>query len=104
MKINLAFSFFDLYKIFEENEKKNSIKDIVNSIAAIDIVKVSQLHIRFVTFWMFKDMIFGKLSNIKCPKNRENMTNLCILYGLNQLNSNMSGCYESGYFKNGVNN
>ena len=59
MKANLAFSFYDLYKIFEENEKKNSIKDITNSIAAIDIVKVSQMHIRYVTFWMFKDMILG---------------------------------------------
>ena len=32
------------------------------------------------------------------------MTNLCILFGLNQLNQNISGCYESGYFGNGVNN
>jgi hypothetical protein len=59
LKTNLAFSFFELYKIFEENEKTNSIKDITNSIAALDIVKVSQMHIKYVTFWMFKDMIFG---------------------------------------------
>ena len=62
------------------------------------------MHIKYVTFWMFKDMISGERSNIKCEKNKENMINLCILYGLNQLNSNMSGCYESGYFGNGVNN
>ena len=62
------------------------------------------MHIKYVTFWMFKDMISGKKSNIKCYKNKENMINLCILYGLNQLNQNMSGCYESGYFGIGVNN
>jgi len=41
LKTNLAFSFYELYKIFVENEKKNSIKDITNSIAAFDIVRVS---------------------------------------------------------------
>ena len=41
------------------------------------------MHIKYVTFWMFKDMISGERSNIKCEKNKENMINLCILYGLN---------------------
>jgi hypothetical protein len=59
LETNLAFSFYELYKIFVEKEKDNTIKDITNSIAAIDIVKVSQMHIRYVTFWMFKEMILG---------------------------------------------
>ena len=66
LKVNLAYSILEIYKIFKENEKKNSKKDITNSIAAIDIVKVSQMHIKYVTFWMFKDMISGQKSNIKC--------------------------------------
>ena len=69
LKVNLAYSILEVYKIFKENEKKNSKKDITNSIAAIDIVKVSQMHIKYVTFWMFKDMISGPKSVIKCKRN-----------------------------------
>jgi hypothetical protein len=41
LKVNLAFSIIEIYNIFKENEKKNTKKDITNSIAAIDIVKVN---------------------------------------------------------------
>jgi hypothetical protein len=41
LKVNLAFSIIEIYNILKENEKKNTKKDITNSIAAIDIVKVN---------------------------------------------------------------
>jgi hypothetical protein len=46
---------------------------------------------------------FIENTQIKCPKNKENLTNLCILFGLNELQNNAVGCYESGYFSSGIN-
>jgi len=36
--------------------------------------------------------------DIKCPGNKKNLTNLCMLYGLHQLYKDNKACYESGYF------
>jgi hypothetical protein len=36
--------------------------------------------------------------SIKCKNNLKNLTNLCILYGLNLLYKDSKACYECGYF------
>lgn len=36
--------------------------------------------------------------NIGCKENVKNLTNLCILYGLNLLYKDSKACYECGYF------
>ncbi len=36
--------------------------------------------------------------SIKCKNNIKNLTNLCILYGLNLLYKDSKACYECGYF------
>ena len=80
-------------------EKEVSKKDFINSVAANNIVKVSQLHIMYVTFVIFREKIEEK-SYLKCPNNVKNLTNLCILLGLGLINDNISTCYQSGYLQN----
>lgn len=41
-------------------------------------------------------------TTLKCPKNIENLTNLCILYGLCNLMNDLPECYATGYFERGV--
>ena len=40
-----------------ENRDKLSKKDFMNSAYALDIVKLSNAHIRYVAFWYFKNKI-----------------------------------------------
>ena len=95
MKVQVSFG---LKKLITKMSKSNATKkDMVNSLFAIDIVKVAQDHIRFINFLFFKE----SLSELKCPQNRKNLHLLCILYGLNFLLTNSTNCYVSGYFPAG---
>jgi hypothetical protein len=80
----------------KENSDKVSKKDFINSKYSLDIVKASQAHIRYVTFWFFKNKVEG--TEIKCEQNKKNLKNLCMLYGLFTLSNDCVSCYESGYF------
>ena len=71
-----------------------SKKDQVNSLFALDIVKVSHDHMRFLMFNLFRE----GYNKLKCAENRKNSELLCILFGLTQLNLDCKNCYESGYF------
>jgi hypothetical protein len=52
IKVSLVYQ---LDNIFGRMKKSNATKkDFVNSICALDIVKISELHIRFLTFNLFK--------------------------------------------------
>lgn len=52
LKVNLSFKVQKLfYKMKESNSSK---KDFVNSIAALDITKTSEEHIKFIMFLLFK--------------------------------------------------
>ena len=53
-------------------------------------------HIRYVTFWNFKQRL--NKNDIMCKNNVSNLNHLCMLYGLSELNKNSTACYESGYF------
>ena len=58
---------------------------------------MTKSHIMYVTFLTFRDSI--EKSNLKCPKVKENLNNLCKLFALNELMTDSSSCYEAGYFK-----
>ena len=76
-----------------------SKKDKINSLFALEIVDVSEDHMRYVTFQLFKAKLnYGVL---KCPQNQKNLGNLCKLYGLFDLYQDCTACFESGYFQNG---
>jgi hypothetical protein len=48
----------------KEQSDKVSKKDFINSKYSLDIVKASNAHIRYVTFWFFKNKVTGP--EIKC--------------------------------------
>jgi len=96
LRISLTFK---VKKILEKMKKLTvSKKDFVNSKAALDIVRASCEHIRYITFLIF----MRKIQEIKNQKTKENMTNMCMLYGLVNLNNDSRTCYESGYFIPGI--
>ena len=55
-----------------------SRKDFMNSLNALEVIDVSQCHIRYVTFMFFKE----RLEILKNPNGKALMTKLCMLYGL----------------------
>ena len=57
---------------------------------------MANAHIMYVTFKIFKDTC--EKADIKCPKTKENLTHLCKLYALTELQKDSQACYESGYF------
>ena len=80
--------------------EKVKMKDFVNSISALEVCKASDNHIRFFQFTMFKNKVQG--DEVKCKNLRKHLTNLCMLYGLNELQKDCRFCYESGFFQAGV--
>lgn len=92
LKVNVAVMLKQVMKMREDT--KVSKKDFVNSHCATEIVKVSNAHIKLVTFLFFKQ----GLESIKCQVNKHNLTNLCMLNGLCQLMTDSTACYESKYF------
>jgi len=78
LKVNLAVKIERISKLIQEN--KASKKDFTNIIHATDIVKVSQEHFRYLTFWNFRERVTN--GSIKCKNLEGHLTNLCILYGL----------------------
>lgn len=97
LKVGLAQKVQFLMNKSRENRDKLSKKDFLNSAFALDVVKLSNAHIRYVAFWYFKAKIEDQTA-VKCANNKKNLTNLCMLYGLNQLYVDSISCYESGYF------
>ena len=53
---------------------------------------MTALHIKYVSFQNFSE----RIQQLKCPKNIENLTNLCCLYGLTCLKNDPVSLYESG--------
>jgi hypothetical protein len=65
LKVNVGVQLQSILKKMATS--KVSKKDFVNSISALDIVKVSQDHIRFVTFQRFRERL--SKGDIKCSNN-----------------------------------
>ena len=97
LKVNVAVQLASILKKMEQT--KASKKDFVNSLYALDIVKVSQDHIRYVTFTLFKERATS--SDLKCPNVKNILQKFCMLYGLNHLHANSNACYQCGYFADG---
>lgn len=92
IKVNVAVMLKQVMKMREES--KVSKKDFINSHCSTEIVSVSNAHIKLVNFLFFKE----GLSSLNCSVNKHNLTNLCMLYGLCQLLSDSTACYECFYF------
>lgn len=75
--------------------------DFTNTLYAMDVVKMSNDHIRFIIFWIFKQRLTS-IGSIKCPQLLEQLSNLCKLQGLCYLKADLKACYECGYFSHTV--
>ena len=72
---------FRLKSIMDKlQESKVSKKDFLNLHQGKEMVDASIAHIKYVTFWFFKDKLTA--SNIKCSGVRSNLENLCMLFGI----------------------
>lgn len=54
LKVNVSYKLLNILKKQSDSKNKISKKDFTNTRYALDIVKVSQTHIRYVTFWFFR--------------------------------------------------
>ena len=96
LKVNQIYKLKSVMK--KMHDSNVSQKDFVNSVAAIDIVKVSEGHVRFVSFLLFRRR--AESNDIKDKNLKKHLANFCLLYGLWQLNEDPRSCYEAGYFVN----
>jgi hypothetical protein len=76
------------------NASEGSKKQITNETMALDIVRMSQLHMKVITFLIFRESIKGFADE----KLRGHLTNCCSLMGLNWLQEYTIFGYDSGYF------
>ena len=96
MKVNVGLKLKRL--AIEAFRKKDDWdkKSFVNGRYALDVVDVALEHMRYISFYFFKKRV--EKGDIQCPQNLKNLTNLCKLYGLNNLYNDSKTCYECGYF------
>ena len=81
----------------KRENSKVSQKDFINSFAASEIVEASNLHIKFMTFLIFRKK--AENNSIKCQKMKKHLKTMCALYGLNILLTDNRHCFECGYFQ-----
>jgi hypothetical protein len=76
---------------------KESKKTITNFSHALDMVKTTEVHIRYIAFNLF----CKKIKELKDEKLRGHFVNMSILAGLHFLKGFMNIGYDAGYFKKG---
>lgn len=76
LKVQVSYGLKNLFDKMAKSDA--SKKDQVNSLFALDIVKVSHDHMRFLMFNLFRE----GYNKLKCAENRKSSELLCILFGL----------------------
>jgi regulator of PEP synthase PpsR (kinase-PPPase family) len=76
------------------NSTEGSKKQITNEKMALDIVKMAQLHIKVMTFLIFREHI----KDFADKNLQGHMTNCCTIMGLNWLQEYTIFGYDAGYF------
>lgn len=84
LQVNLAYKISKIMKDSRASKDRGNKKDFVNSLYALDVVNVSLAHNKYITFFLFMERVLS-YNEIKCQNNRENLKNLCLLYGLTML-------------------
>ena len=69
----------------------------VNNVFALDLVKMSEVHVKYMCVWLAHSRIHG----ITCPKLRGHIDNLMALTTLNIISEYKDDGFEYGYFKPG---
>lgn len=103
-QLETALSARTAFKIKTTMDKlaasKSSDNEKVNSFYAVEITQMAHSHILLVTFKIFQEYI--ESDKIKCPKIKENLTNLAKLLGIVELIQDSAPLYETGYFTLGT--
>jgi len=76
---------------------EGSKKQITNEIMALDIVKMAQLHIKVITFQIFREGI----KDFPDKKLQGHLNNCCTIMGLNWLQEYTIFGYDAGYLQKG---
>ena len=84
----------------QRSESKVSKKDFTNSLYALELVELANAHIKYVTFYNFRQRLLR--GDIKCKGVVKILTNLCMLFGLNIIHTDSKMVYQTGYFGSGV--
>ena len=96
MEVNASYVLMKTFdKIMDSSQSK---KVLENDVYALDLLKVGFAHLYAVTLKIYRDHSKAP----KCKSLKGHMDNLCALYGLCNLKSDLSGLYECGYFQPGA--
>jgi len=102
LAVRAAFRIKSTMEQMAQKDKEGvSETEKVNSLLAVDIVKMAQNHIMYVAFKIFRNTI-DTPGFIKCPNLRGHMLNLAKIYAITELvNVDSSANYETGFFSLG---
>jgi hypothetical protein len=64
LKVNVLYQLKKIVRKYMNMEKKVKMKDFVNSISALEVVKATDNHVRLFQFTFFKDKVTD--GSIKC--------------------------------------
>lgn len=95
VKVNAAYMVYVAGKNLAKKGAEVGFKNAWDTKVGISLIEASRAHISQYTYRAF----FNKLADVKCPKLKSALANLCALYGVNQLLKNPLGLIESGYLE-----
>ena len=95
MNISIYAIKSTMEKLFKNEQASKTEK--VNMLYAVDIVRMSAIHIKYLNIKFSLDY----MRNLKDTNLRQNLMNLATLLGLTHLQEYSEMAYESGYFSKG---
>lgn len=95
VKVNAAYLVYVAGKNLAKKGAEVGFKAAWDTKVGINLIEAARAHIVQYTFRSF----FNNLNNIKCPKLKGALSNLCTLYGIEQLLKHPLGLIESGYIE-----
>ena len=96
MEVNASAAVISTFEKMEKS--KESQKILENDVYALDLLKMGFAHLHVIALTIYRYHSLEK----KCKNLKENLDNLCVLYGLTNLKTDLSNLYECGYLKSGA--
>lgn len=95
LQVRAAYNISETFKKLASSSADDQEK--INSIFAMEVLGMTKAHFMYLTYKTFKD--FLNTYKFKCPKVKENLTYLAMVYALTELQKDSTANYECGYFK-----
>ena len=80
------------------NQSTASSKEKINELFALDLVKMAEIHIKYITV----NAMRSKIMHFKCANLRSHIGNMVSLVAITFINEYQASGYESGYFQKGT--